>query len=181
MLATKQAGQQLQVQYHREGVLHTTTVTLDDKGKLGIALAAQLPYQRVPLSLLRALRLATFRVGGVLALQAQGIAHIVRRRSALTSAFTGPIGIARLFDTSEWPVLLQLLALLSIILAFMNLLPIPGLDGGHVALLLYEMLRGKPLSLTWRVRLQNVGTGLLFLLMSLALWNDVRGLWWASP
>jgi regulator of sigma E protease len=58
------------------------------------------------------------------------------------------------------------------VLAFMNLLPIPALDGGHVIFLLVEMVRRKPLSYKFLEVAQMVGMVLLFLLMGFALYND---------
>jgi regulator of sigma E protease len=68
---------------------------------------------------------------------------------------------------------LSFLALISLNLAVINLLPIPVLDGGHVMFLLAEAVRGKPLSLALRMRLTQVGFLVLIGLMILAVSNDV--------
>lgn len=73
----------------------------------------------------------------------------------------------------DWQRFWELTAFLSIILAFMNILPIPALDGGHVLFLLYEIiLRRKP-SDKFMERAQMVGMGLLLLLMVWANFNDI--------
>jgi regulator of sigma E protease len=59
------------------------------------------------------------------------------------------------------------------VLAFMNLLPIPALDGGHVLFLLVEMVRRKPVSYRFLEIAQMVGMVLLFLLMGFAIYNDI--------
>ena len=64
-------------------------------------------------------------------------------------------------------------AFLSIILAFMNLLPIPALDGGHVLFLLYEMITRRKPSDKFLLVAQYAGMILLFALMILANLNDV--------
>ncbi len=64
-------------------------------------------------------------------------------------------------------------AFISVILAVMNLLPIPGLDGGHVFFLLLEIVRGKPLSLKWQTRLQIIGMVLLVALFFYANILDI--------
>jgi len=64
-------------------------------------------------------------------------------------------------------------ALLSIILAFMNILPIPALDGGHVMFLIYEMISGKPPSDQFLTRAQVVGMVLLFSLLIYANGMDL--------
>ena len=64
-------------------------------------------------------------------------------------------------------------AFLSIILAFMNILPIPALDGGHVLFLLYEMITRRKPSETFMVRAEYVGISILLLLMVVANLNDI--------
>ena len=67
-------------------------------------------------------------------------------------------------------------AYLSVILAFMNLLPIPGLDGGHIMFCLYEMITGRKPSDRFLTIAQLIGMALLFLLMFLAFGNDISRL-----
>ena len=64
-------------------------------------------------------------------------------------------------------------AFLSIILAFMNLLPIPALDGGHVLFLLYEMITRRKPSENFMIWAEYIGIGILVLLMVVANLNDV--------
>ena len=68
---------------------------------------------------------------------------------------------------------LTFLALLSVSLGVLNLLPVPVLDGGHLMYYLWEAVRGKPLSEVWLERLQKGGLALLLLMMSLAMFNDL--------
>lgn len=64
-------------------------------------------------------------------------------------------------------------AFLSIILAFMNILPIPALDGGHVVFLLYEIITGRKPGEKFMIRAEYVGFAILILLMIIANLNDV--------
>lgn len=73
----------------------------------------------------------------------------------------------------DWSLFWRMTAFLSIILAFMNLIPIPGLDGGHILILLMEVVTGKTPSLRFQQIAQNIGMGLLLLLMLVANFNDV--------
>ena len=68
---------------------------------------------------------------------------------------------------------LFLMALISVNLAYINILPIPGLDGGHIALILIEVLMGRKLSVKARVRIQSVGMFILLSLMVFLLLNDI--------
>ena len=73
----------------------------------------------------------------------------------------------------DWHMFWLMTAFLSIILAFMNILPIPALDGGHVLFLLYEMLTGRKPSENFMIRAEYVGFGILILLMVVANLNDI--------
>ena len=73
----------------------------------------------------------------------------------------------------DWYMFWKMTAFLSIILAFMNILPIPALDGGHVLFLLYEMITRRKPSEEFMVRAEYVGFGILILLMVVANLNDI--------
>ena len=73
----------------------------------------------------------------------------------------------------DWYLFWKMTAFLSIILAFMNILPIPALDGGHVLFLFYEMITRRKPSETFMIRAEYVGFGLLIILMVFANLNDI--------
>ena len=75
--------------------------------------------------------------------------------------------------TWDWYMFWKMTAFLSIILAFMNILPIPALDGGHVLFLLYEMITRRKPSENFMIKAEYVGIGLLMLLMIVANLNDI--------
>jgi len=82
--------------------------------------------------------------------------------------------IASLFPSSwDWYVFWKMTAFLSIMLAFMNILPIPALDGGHVLFLLYEMITRRKPSEKFLIRAEYVGFALLIVLLVVANLNDV--------
>ena len=76
-------------------------------------------------------------------------------------------------DQWNWHKFWLMTAFLSIILAFMNILPIPALDGGHVLFLLYEMVTRRKPSENFMIRAEYIGIGILMLLMVVANLNDV--------
>lgn len=94
-----------------------------------------------------------------------------------TGAYKGVGGFAAiggLFpDTWDWPGFWSATAFISIILAFMNILPIPALDGGHVTFLLYEMVTGRKPSDKFLEYAQMIGFFLLIALLLFANGNDV--------
>ena len=73
----------------------------------------------------------------------------------------------------DWYLFWKMTAFLSIILAFMNILPIPTLDGGHVLFLLYEAITRRKPSEQFMIRAEYVGFGILILLMVVANLNDI--------
>lgn len=84
------------------------------------------------------------------------------------------IAIGQAFpDRWDWYQFMYLLALLSIMLGVMNLLPIPALDGGHIVFTLYELLTGRKPSDRFLAAAQMIGMVLLALLMMLAFGNDI--------
>ncbi len=94
-----------------------------------------------------------------------------------TGAYKGVGGFAAigsLFpDSWNWPAFWNTTALISIILAFMNILPIPALDGGHVVFLLYEMVTGRKPSDKFLEYAQMIGFFLLIALLLFANGNDI--------
>lgn len=98
---------------------------------------------------------------------------------AVEHTVSGPIGIARAASAYAQNGLawyLSLLALLSLSLGILNLLPIPVLDGGHLLYYLIELVKGRPLSERAMAAGQYVGLALLLGLMGLAFYNDLQGL-----
>lgn len=87
------------------------------------------------------------------------------------------ISIGQVFpSTWNWYSFLSILALLSVMLGVMNLLPIPALDGGHILFTLYEMITGKKPSDKFLYVTQIIGMLLIFALMFLAFGNDIARL-----
>ncbi len=84
------------------------------------------------------------------------------------------IAIGQVFPSAwDWYQFLNILAILSIMLGVMNLLPIPALDGGHIMFCFYEMLTGRKPSDRFMAVAQMIGMLLLLLLMMLAFGNDI--------
>ncbi|MDO8372574.1 MAG: RIP metalloprotease RseP, partial [Polaromonas sp.] len=92
---------------------------------------------------------------------------------------SGPLTIADYAGKSAsigWTAYLLFLALISVSLGVLNLLPLPVLDGGHLMYYLWEAITGKSVSDAWMDRLQRGGVAILLGMMSVALFNDVSRL-----
>ncbi|MFZ6624370.1 RIP metalloprotease RseP [Vagococcus fluvialis] len=89
----------------------------------------------------------------------------------------GPVMIfkaSEVVSNSGFIAILSFTAMLSVNLGIMNLIPIPGLDGGKLALNIFEGVRGKPLSQEKEVMITMIGVGILLLLMIAVTWNDIQ-------
>lgn len=104
---------------------------------------------------------------------AKGIGKMITGKLS-TRNISSPVGIAQAYgSTFDWVKFWTLTGLISMALAFMNLLPIPGLDGGHVVFLLIEMVQRKPVSEKVLEKAQIVGFVILISLMVYAFGNDI--------
>lgn len=91
-----------------------------------------------------------------------------------TKSIKGPIGIAGIYSgTWDWTRFWLITGVLSMWLAFVNFLPIPALDGGHVAFLTYEIVSGRKPSDKFLENAQKIGMVLLLTLMVFVIFNDV--------
>lgn len=148
--------------------------------ELGIAVASQAPaYDAAqkygPLAAVP----AALHETGKLASDSLGMMRRLVTGQASLKNVSGPVTIARVANASakrgaDW--FLYFLALLSLSLAIINLLPIPVLDGGHLLYYLIELVKGSPLSERAMAAGQYVGLALLAGLMGLAFYNDILGL-----
>ena len=89
---------------------------------------------------------------------------------------SGPVGIYSIVGAQREAgivSILYLLAFLSINVGFLNLLPLPAFDGGHILFILIELLRGKPVDPKIENIIHNVGMALLMLLMLIVTVNDI--------
>ena len=99
--------------------------------------------------------------------------------AASISDLGGPIMIAQLAgQTAEAGItpFLTFMALLSVNLAFLNILPIPGLDGGHIFIHLVEAILRRPLKIKTRIVIQQIGMALLLMLMVTVIMQDITRL-----
>ena len=126
----------------------------------------------------RALPAALGETWDKVALTAKFLAHMVTGQVS-RSNISGPLQIAQFAGITAragGTAFLSFLALISISLGVLNLLPIPILDGGQIVYQCAEGLRGRPLSDSVKLMGQNLGFAMLILLMSLAFYNDLRHL-----
>ncbi len=184
-LASK-AGKTIEIQYVRDGTERNARVTVasDERGgrRVGVIQvgpeAIEIPpgmQTHIDLSPLAALGRATVEAWDMTVLQARLFWRMLLGQVSLKN-LSGPLSIAEFAgDSAEagFGAFLQFLVLISLSLGFLNLLPIPILDGGQIVFQLVEWLKGSPLSDRAQALGQQVGIALLVLLMGVALFNDI--------
>jgi regulator of sigma E protease len=147
-------------------------------GRIGAMVAAPPAVATVRYSLLDGLGQAFGRTWETATLTLKVMGQIVIGEASLSNV-SGPIAIAGYAGQSAAMGLTQFLvflALMSVSLGVLNLLPVPILDGGLLMYYLWEALSGKPVSQLWTERLQKLGLVVLLMMMSVAVFNDVTRL-----
>jgi len=150
-------------------------------GKLGAALNQSVQTEIVRYPLFQALGRAAGQVWGTSTLSLKLLGKMLVGQASLQN-LSGPLTVADYAGRAAnmgWQPFISFLALVSVSLGVLNLLPIPVLDGGHLLYYCVEFLTGRPVPDHWQAMLQKVGIACILLLTSLALFNDVSRLFLA--
>jgi len=170
------AGKRIPVVVLRGADTLALDLQVDTTGKLGIFLE-QPEVNRKEYSFISAIP-AGFRktfstIGGYL----KDLKLVVNPSTEAYKSVGSFIAIGQIFpSTWDWHSFLSILALLSVMLGVMNLIPIPALDGGHILFTIYEMITGRKPSDKFLYVTQLIGMVLLLGLMFLAFGNDIARL-----
>lgn len=156
------------------GTPRTLKVEVADDGILGFIPEWRFDIARTEYTLAEALPKGAEAAFEVVWINIRALGKIFSGDVSASKSISGPIGIAQIFGgTWDWMRFWRITGLLSMVLAFMNFLPIPALDGGHVAFLTYEMVSGRKPSDKFLEGAQKVGMVLLLSLMVFAIFNDI--------
>lgn len=169
----------LRLTIERAGERRELTADLSrSDGKLGIRYGTEEILQKA--GLMTAAGYAVSRNIEIMRLTGNALGQVFSGQRSARDTFAGPIGIGRAASTAAnrggWDGVFKMLGFLSLNLGVMNLLPIPVLDGGAIAMLLVEALLGVvglSLSMKLRERIQQIGFVMLLLLMGLVIVNDL--------
>ena len=171
----KHRSQEIQLGISRAGVHDTLTMQVDSLGKIGVMVVS--PTEMYDLVTLKYNFFQSFPAGiekGVSTLTGymNDMKYVFTKEGASSLGGFGAIG--SLFPaTWDWEVFWERTAWLSVILAFMNIIPIPALDGGHVMFLLYEVITRRKPSDKFLEYAQMAGMAFLFALLLYANGNDI--------
>ncbi|KQC02211.1 RIP metalloprotease RseP [Pedobacter sp. Hv1] len=167
-------GKVINIEVLRNGNPLTLTPKVSKAGTIGIAIArGKLPTTHIDYGFFESFSVGTTKAWTTFADNGKGIWKMITGKVSARN-ISSPIGIAKVYGSEfDWANFWRLTGLISMALAFMNLLPIPALDGGHVVFLIIEMIKGKPLGDKFMERAQVVGFVILLSLMVFAFGNDI--------
>lgn len=155
------------------GEIKTLRIPVSEEGTIGIQTNPLIEPVKREYSFGESVSKGTAKAFGVVVINAKAMGKMFTGEVS-TKNVSGPIGMAKIYgDTWNWVKFWSITGLISMILAFMNLLPIPALDGGHVVFLLYEMISGRTPSDRFLENAQKVGMVILLGLMVFAIGNDI--------
>ena len=158
--------------YERNGQCDTINVMLNQELKLGFAPRLQYEPDTIEYGFFESFPAGIKYGWNVLTSYVEDLKYLFTADGAKSVGGFGAIG--SLFPSMwNWHQFWLMTAFLSIVLAFMNILPIPALDGGHVFFLLYEMITRRKPSENFMVYAEYIGFGFIILLMVMANLNDI--------
>lgn len=166
-------GQPVDVTVQRDGTELTVTVPPGDPNDVTRGIVP--PTKILKLGLLPALKYSVQENWKMLRYVGAAVGRMFRPEGSVKE-LSGPINIARISGEMfrrGWIQVVALMAMISLQLGVLNLLPIPVLDGGHIMILLVEGIARRDLSIRVKERIQQIGFAALATLMLVVLYNDV--------
>ena len=168
------ANKNLDISVLRNGRREKLNLTVPDEGAIGIQLDIEDLRTTDTYGFFEAIPAGFTKTIKVLTDQIRQFKVIFNSKTEAYKQVKGPIGIVEMMPTSwNWTFFWSFMAMFSVWLAFLNILPIPALDGGHVMFLLYEMISGKQPSEKVLERGQIAGFVILMGLMLVIFGNDI--------
>ena len=171
---SKEAGKPIRLAILRNGKADTLDMVVAKSGQIGFQADILMKMSHEDYSFGQSVGIGSKRAFSVITDNVRGFKKIATGDVSASKALSGPIGIAQMFGgVWDWTRFWMLTGLLSMALAFFNVLPIPALDGGHAIFLIYEIITGKPASDKVMERAQQIGMILLLGLMAYTFGNDI--------
>jgi regulator of sigma E protease len=167
-------GEEIRLTVKRNEKIEQLQAKVGDDGLLGFTSKPDIKLEHEEFSFVESIPEGTKKAFNVIWLNIKGFGKIFSGDVSASESLSGPIGIAQIFGGEWiWQKFWGLTGMLSMVLAFMNFLPIPALDGGHVVFLSYEIISGRKPSDKFLENAQKIGMVLLLSIMAFAIFNDI--------
>ena len=175
LLQNRYKGDTVTLSVLRSGVISELRVPVNTDGKIGVLLKSDIFQPRTKtFTLLEAVPAGVSMVGETISEYWQQLKLIFQPKTKMYEELGGFIAIGNIFPSEwDWLRFWSMTAFLSVMLAVLNILPIPGLDGGHALFTLWEMLTGRKASDKFLEIMQYIGFALLLALVIYANGNDI--------
>jgi regulator of sigma E protease len=171
-------GKPLTLSWKRGTETLSGTGTITKEGRIGISIGSAYvgPIKHISYSILGAFPEGLNEVGQSIRLFGLTLSKLFAGKTSVKESFGGPIAIAQIATQSAelgLQTFLWFMAQLSVTLAVMNILPIPALDGGHLAMLLVEKAMHREIPHRVKIAIQQAGFILLLAFMAFIIYNDI--------
>jgi regulator of sigma E protease len=167
-------GSEIILSIDRSNAQKNLIIQVNEEGKIGFQVNRLNKISTVKYTFVESIPLGVELAFSIVWDNIKGFKKIFSGEVSASKSLSGPIGIAKIFGgTWDWQRFWHITGMLSMVLAFMNFLPIPALDGGHVVFLTWEIITGKKPSDAFLETAQKIGMILLLALMSYAILNDI--------
>ena len=175
LLQNRYKGDTVTLSVLRSGAISELRVPVNADGKIGVLLKSDIFQPRTKtFTLLEAVPAGISMVGETISEYWQQLKLIFQPKTKMYEELGGFIAIGNIFPSEwDWLRFWSMTAFLSVMLAVLNILPIPGLDGGHALFTLWEMLTGRKASDKFLEIMQYIGFALLLALVIYANGNDI--------
>ena len=172
---TENKGKPISMQVVRNNDSLMIQAVVSDSGMIGITYHPDFGnYPMTAYTLGSALKYGAKDAYEAIVSNLKGLKQVFIGKEKATDSVQGPIGIATIYGgVWDWHRFWTITGLLSMVLAFMNMLPIPALDGGHVVFLVIESITRKKFSDKFMERAQVTGMIILLSLMAFTIGNDI--------
>ena len=167
---------EITITVNNKGIQRNVSLVPDSNGTIGIftEVSGEQFYTSKKYSVSEIVKYGIKDAFGIITLQIKGYSKLFSGQMPVRESVSSPIGMTKLFSKQwDWSRFFLLTAIISMALAFGNILPIPALDGGHIILLGIEAIIRKPINPKLLEKIQTIGMLILLALMAFTFGNDI--------
>jgi len=168
------SGEKVYIKYSRKNIEKYTFLEINKFGKLGIKPLFLLSYKNRKYNFFKSMKIGMSKVLNIISINFNVYYKIITGQILFSKSISSPIGIAKIFGNKFYFLhFWSIIALLSVALASINLLPIPTLDGAYALFIIYEIITGKSLSNKFLKFSQKIGLLIILILILYSFFNDL--------